>query len=193
MRQELPPIDKPVDGTLDQRARADLFALVRQLGTKVIKAGDPLVADAKVDNAFLLLAGTHQGFSLTAARTSVQGSPGARVVRRVTITADSIVRGVHFASATGSNNTAASLVDVSGSATVTFIDCTFERLATDAADWITCTAGCKLHFIGCHFVGAPTTGNCIANAGVAANVGVWASNKTGRPLGAATTTVFLTA
>ncbi len=162
------------------------------IGAVVIRPGDIVVESKESDNCFFLLAGQHTSIVQGKNETRILGAPGATVARQSIFRGRCIVEGLRFVSTADGNNRSAPLVRLDNNATVVFQDCIFERTVLDSADWISMTSGCKLHLIGCTFVGTPATGECVANAGPVANAGVWAANLTGRPIGANTTVLFLT-
>jgi hypothetical protein len=162
------------------------------IGAVVVHPGDVVVESKETDNCFFLLAGQHTAIAQSKNETRIMGAPGATVARQSVFRGRCIVEGLRFLSTAGGGNKNAPLVVLRDNATVIFRDCIFERTNTDSADWISMTSGCKLHAIGCTFVGTPSTGECVANAGAVVNAGVWAANLTGRPIGANTTVVFLT-
>lgn len=173
-------------------ARAGTEATAKGQAQVYVAPGEPIREQRTSGNAICLLTGEHGGFRLQVGGTLVYGAPGAVVGRQVVCAADAVLSGLHFASRPNGNTAKAALLLVAAGATVRLEGCTFERGASDTSDWITVESGAKLHVVGCAFIGTPSVGDCIANAGPAANVGVWASNKTGRPIGAATTAIFIT-
>lgn len=162
------------------------------IGAVVVHPGDVVVESKETDNCFFLLAGQHTAIVQSKNETRILGAPGATITRQSVFRGRCIVEGLRFVSTADGGNRTAPLVVLNNNATVVFRDCIFERVSTDAADWISMSAGCKLHVIGCTFVGTPNSGECIANSGAVVNAGVWAANLTGRPIGANTTVVFLT-
>jgi len=176
-RRELPGAGDSLAQLHDRQARGAAADVVGSLATTAVAAGQPVQERLKSGNALMLLAGSHLGFSLNKDGTRVQGQPGAGVGKLVTITGDAELEGIDFNRA----DVATALVEVKGTATVIFTNCRFIRSTADQADWVTVSAGCKAHFIGCFFLGVAAGGNVVNNAGAAANVGIiGCSNKTGR-------------
>lgn len=162
------------------------------IGAVVVRPSDIVVEAKETDNCFFLLAGQHAGIVQAKNETRILGAPGATVTRQSIFKGRCIVEGLRFLSTPEGNNKNAALVSIQANASVVFRDCIFERSSSDAADWISVASGGKAHLIGCVFVGTTTSGECINNAGPVVNVGVWAINQTGRPIGANTTVLFLT-
>lgn len=176
----------------NQQSRDFVARIVAGLSRSIVPAPGPGAETQEQDNGLLLLAGEHGGLRLDKSDSRVAGVPGTTIARRVLVRAHAEFDGIQFASQSGSDNVALSLVDVSATSTAVFRGCRFTRQTGDSAAWVTVANGGKVHFLGCVFDGQPGNSNVIDNAGAAGNVGVWASNRTGRPIGAATSVIFLT-
>lgn len=168
------------DGRVEQQqqqARGAAGIGVSLLGDRVVYPGEQLLEPRVTGNSLFLLAGPHAGATLTKPNTRIVGAPGARILRLVTAQADCSFEGVTFAR--GDNNEAR-LVDIAAAATVLFHNCRFEKTASDAGEFVRLAAGARAHFVGCVFGPAMAAGNVVNNAGVAANVSIIGSNKTGQ-------------
>ncbi len=160
------------------------------LGEVMARPGEPAVSGKFSDPSFLLLAGDHGGIApVSGGRYG--GSPGAKVTRHVQCDVDCSFEGLDFIATPGSNNND-TLVSIGAAATVRFTNCRFVKGALLSPTCVTLAAGGRAQFIGCTFGPATATvASVIVNAGVAGNVGVLGSNKTGQPIGTVTT-IFLT-
>jgi len=193
MNRELPQVGATPQAFADWASRSGNAAVLGGLADQLVQPGQAVTEGKASDNSAMLLAGDHVGIALRKPRSLVRAAPGARVVRQATAAADCTFEGVHFVSTPESGTASAPLAIVRAGVTARFVNCTFERRSTDTAlSWLSVEVGGVAHIIGCTFIGTPAAGECVANAGFAANVGVWASNKTGRAIGAATTAIFVT-
>ncbi len=175
--QEQPGIGMSPREGFNQQGRSLVASVVGGIATSVIAAGQPLLLPKSADNDVLLLAGDHGGGKLSTPGLVLQGQPGSRVTGLVRFTADTSIRGVLF----DSPGHLAALCTLDKNCTVVFAGCRFRKTRLDVGNYVTMTAGCKAHFVGCFFEGTPAAGNVVNNAGLAANLFIiGCSNKTGR-------------
>lgn len=191
MRQELQPRESSRIDDWNAQTRANVLRALQGMAQWFVRAPGPPSEIAAADNANLLLVGKHGGFRLEKPDTRIVGAVGAVITRRVLVRADAEFDGLHFTSESGSDNVLASLVDVDATSTAVFRGCRFTRRLGDGAAWLSVSAGGRVHFVGCIFDGQPGNSNVVDNPGAIGNVGVLGSNRTGRPLGNATT-IFVT-
>ena len=182
-------------GRQNQHDRDETAKVAGSLAGRVISPEHAIREDKLRDNTMTLLAGEHGGARLEKPNTIIQGSPGAVVVRKVTVdNTDDVTtfRGVHFRCLQAHKDNADALVEVLAGSTAILHNCIFELRNFDMYAMIDIEATGKAHFVGCSFLGTHTTGNPVHNQGNVLNCSVTGcSNKTGR-IHQLTTVIFET-
>ena len=142
-----------------------------------------IVEPKKKNNTTTLAEGEHGGARLTKPNTTIFGSNGSQMTKKVTVEDSVRFNNIHFKEQ----------VEVtSNTATVMFLGCRFDTAKTPVVSLL---SGTKAHFTACLFTNSPT-GDVIDNPGGGAttvNVQVvGSSNVTGQSLGNVTQTAVTT-
>lgn len=155
------------DGQLDR-----LFSVAAGLAPSLFPPGDVYAERLSEGNESLLLSGTHYGIDAQADWGRVGGQPGATVVGQVTVSGAGIVfNGINFDAT--ERRPAGAQTSVSSTGRALFVGCRFVRPSDLAGPFVTVAAGGRAVFVGCTFGPANSAGgNCVANAGLPAAVGI---------------------
>lgn len=147
----------------NERMRSTIASTLGSIGQVVVGTGDNLTEDLKADNAFLMLAGKHEGLYLKVAGTAVSGQPGAILTRLVTLAGTpQYMNTLQFLGTDGSTNVTR-LVDIINTAGVyRFLGCRFTKGRNQGAEHVRVANGARVIFDTCIFDGvASAVGNVI--------------------------------
>lgn len=155
--QGISPQDDLKHAIEDQRLQNLLVSRINGLAQQVISAGALIAENQPSKNGLLLLAGTHNGFTLSKAGTAICGVPAAFVGGSSTFSAQCVVYGVQFLGQ----------VSIGANAVVTFTNCQFSR--NNAAALVAVSSGGQAVFIGCTFTGSGLS-QVVDNPGSTSNI-----------------------
>lgn len=140
-------------------------------GLQLVQGGQPVQENKDRLNVFLLAPGSHGGTRIERDATVIEGLAGATFTRVVIIDVETteavLISGTTFASPGNSQDP---LVDIRATSRVVFSGCVFDKHPTEQGNFVTVAAGGRVRFIGCLFLRGDNAGNCVNNAGVAADV-----------------------
>lgn len=173
----------------NNQIRSDIADRVSSLGEVVINTGDNLSEDKLKDNSFLLLAGHHEGLTITVEGTTISGQPGTQLTRLVTCSGTpQYLNSLHFVSADNSNNLARLLNLSSKTGVYRIVGCRFSKQKNHTAQHVQLASGAKVIFVNCIFDGVGPAGNVInvlSGNPIDCHV-IGCINLTGNPYGACT-------
>lgn len=146
---------------------------------------EPITEDQSANNAILLLAGEHSGFSLARQWTNLRGAPGALVKDKGVVGANCLIENLEFRRLNSSETNEATLLHIKNNAKVLIRNCVFQRRASDPSSatvtdddsFILIESGCKVIITNCVFRSDTSSGamnvaggRAVKNRGAAGNV-----------------------